>query len=923
MRVRFASLLLLIFLIASISVHASTEPNITIEPGPSTIGIGQTMQYSAEVTGLSTRSVAWAVNDVLGGNTTLGTISKTGLYQAPSKLATFSQKMIVSAVGSDAKTKGTVLVNVAPIGPAIRAVSPNPIAPGKYTVALHGIGFLPGAVARNGVIKLLTTYVSETQLTVTGDQATLATAAFQVSNPGTAWGPATLVPFRTHGAAPQISPASIYLHLGQSLQFTATATTFISSSGGTVAQSGYFVAPNQMPTSGIVTVIATGPGGFSSAKVILAGGPFAKISPATVSVPVGQKQQFTSMGAKQWTAEYGMISATGLYTAPTIWPKSGSDQIWVDGTQGTAIEKVKITPAVPAIKSVSSNGQLPLGQFSMTVYGDNFSPASWVEINGLSVPTVYFKGELRVSGFFSKPGPGTVIVSNYNLSSKPYPIQIGLIKPKVSPAAARRFLEQAAFGPTPNDAENLQAMGFQNWLNWQFSMPQVSNYKGVTAQYGGMPEQFLTNAVGQPDQLRQRVAFALSQIFVTSLDELSNPNMISYQDMLLGDAFKDYRQIMADVTLSPAMGQYLNIANNAKADPAAGSLANENFAREMMQLFTLGTSMLNPDGTVQLDATNIPVPTYSQFTVTEFARVYTGWTYAPAGGKSAAWNTGVNNYGQLVPIADQHDPGSKQLLNGYVSPANASPLADLNNALNNIFSHSNIGPFVSTQLIQHLVKSNPSPAYVARVAKAFNNNGSGVKGDMKAVISAILLDPEARANDEGGDDLPADGHLQEPALYIAGMVRAFAGQMNDKNYYHWEMQSMGEDVFSSPSVFNYFAPNFGVPDTSLLGGEFQIYSPNNAVVRANEVSTLFSQWSNPLQTFGPGTSVNLAPFLYLASNPAQLVAALDLTLTHGKMPAAMKEAIETAVEGETGGALKRVEKGSYLILTSSYYNVWH
>ena len=451
----------------------------------------------------------------------------------------------------------------------------------------------------------------------------------------------------------------------------------------------------------------------------------------------------------------------------------------------------------------------------------------------------------------------------------------------------------------------------------------MSNYKAVKAAYGGMPEQFLTNAVMQPDQLRQRVAFALSQIFVTSLDELSNANMITYQDMLLSDAFSNYQQIITDVALSPGMGQYLNIANNAKANPTTGSLANENFAREAMQLFTLGTSLLNDDGTAQLDGNGLPIPTYSQFTVTEFARVYTGWTYAPAAGKSPKWNTWVNNYGPLVPIADQHDSGSKQLLNGFVSPAGITPKADLINAIRNIFNHPNIAPFVSKLLIQHLVKSNPSPAYVGRVAEVFKNNGSGVRGDMKAVIAAILLDTEARANDEGGDDQPTDGHLQEPALFIAGLVRAFGGEMNDQNYYHWELQNMSEDLFSSPSVFNYFAPSYGVPGTSLQGGEFQIYSPNNAVVRANQVSVLFNQWSNPVQTFGPGTTVNLAPFLYLAPDPPHLVAALDLTLTHGTMPAEMREILTTAVAGETGGNLRRVEKACYLILTSSYYNVWH
>jgi uncharacterized protein (DUF1800 family) len=290
----------------------------------------------------------------------------------------------------------------------------------------------------------------------------------------------------------------------------------------------------------------------------------------------------------------------------------------------------------------------------------------------------------------------------------------------------------------------------KKWLAEQFAMPQVSNYNSITSSQGGMPAHFLTMAVSNPDQLRQRVAFALSQIFVTSIDKVIwNQTMVPFQNMLLADSFTNYRQIMGDVTLSGAMGQYLDMGNNAKADPTIGSAANENYAREIMQLFTLGTNLLNIDGTSMLDGNGLPIPTYSQFNITEFARVYTGWTYAPADGVTTRWNTFYNSNGPMVPYAPEHDSGSKQLLNGVVSPAGLTPQQDLNNALDNIFNHPNIGPFVARQLIVHLVKSNPSPAYIGRVAAAFNNNGKNVRGDMQAVVSAILLDPEARANDEG------------------------------------------------------------------------------------------------------------------------------------------------------------------------------
>ncbi|HMD47987.1 MAG TPA: DUF1800 family protein, partial [Bryobacteraceae bacterium] len=563
------------------------------------------------------------------------------------------------------------------------------------------------------------------------------------------------------------------------------------------------------------------------------------------------------------------------------------------------------------------------GIFTTTITGSGFTAASAAALNGIALGTSFANGALTVTGFYGVSGTANMTVSNGTSVSKPFPVQVGLANAQVSAAAARRFLEQAAFGPTPADAANVQSLGFSGWLTQQFSMPQVSNYTSITSSQGGMQSLFLTNAVMNSDQLRQRVAFALSQIFVTSLQKLIwNDNMVLFQNMLLADAFTNYRQIMADVTLSPAMGQYLDMANNAMADPATGSLANENYARELMQLFTIGTQMLNADGSPQLSG-GLPIPTYSQSTIAEFARVYTGWTYAPAAGQPVQWNAYINSNGPMVPYPPEHDSGSKQLLNGFVSPAGITPRQDLNNALDNVFNHSNAGPFVGKLLIQHLVKSNPSPAYISRVAAAFSDNGQGVRGDMQAVISAILLDPEARANDNGGADQAGDGHLQEPALFIAGMIRAFGGQMTAQNYFPWDLVNLNQDLFNAPSVFNFYSPTYAVPGTTILGPEFEIHTPNNAIWRANIVSGLFSQWSNPVQSYGPGTTVDLTPFVPLATTPATLVNALDLTLTHGTMPPGMKSQIVSAIAADTGAPLQKVEHACYLILTSSYYNVWH
>jgi uncharacterized protein (DUF1800 family) len=357
----------------------------------------------------------------------------------------------------------------------------------------------------------------------------------------------------------------------------------------------------------------------------------------------------------------------------------------------------------------------------------------------------------------------------------------------------------------------------------------------------------------------------------------------------------------------------------------------------VLQLFSIGTVLLNQDGTTILDTSVTPpvgMPAYNQTTITEFAREFTGWGYAPPAGQTAQWNAFLNNAtSPMMAFPAYHDTGAKNLLNGHVAAGIVSgqnpttyQVQDLQNALANIASHPNVAPFISKQLIQHLVKSNPSPAYVQRVAGVFIQSN----GDMKSVIKAILLDQEARANDDTwgltaaqGGDQTSDGHLQEPALMLPGLVRAFGGTMTTANYYASNMASMGEDIYNPASVFNYFSPSYTVGGTGgLKGPEFQIDNANNVILRENMVASLFSQYSNPIASYGPGTQVDLTPFLPLAGTPA-LIDAVDLCLTHGRMPAAMKQTISQAVTAEGGGQLHMVQTAIYLVLQSSYYTVWH
>ncbi|MEP6714728.1 MAG: DUF1800 family protein [Terriglobia bacterium] len=895
---------------------------IVISPRYINVGVGQTAQY--QVTGVA--SPIWAVSNAVGGNATYGTISATGLYTAPAVIPANSP--LVEVMDAARKVLAAVYVNVAPAGPPITAISPNPIPAGNFTITVTGAGFKSGAiVSLNGTANLPTTFVSATTLKASGWQGA-GSASFYVMNPGSLWGHGFAIQFVQGGPPPpqSISPASMSLNFGATQQFTSANASSWSATSGTVSATGFYTAPASQPPVNPVKVTATGPGGTATALVTVLNPNPQVIVPAAVTLNLGATQQFTSIGATAWTAVSGSITATGLYTGPASVPAGGTDTVTVTGPNGKATAAITLIPPVPTISAVGANGQLPLGAFAVTITGTGFTNVSIARLGTTALNTTAFTAStLSVSGFSATSGTVNLTVSNGAATSPPFPVQVGIPNAQVSAAAARRFLEQAAFGPTPTDAAHVQAVGFQAWLNEQFAMAPVSNYNANAASsQGGLNETFLTNAVMNSDQLRQRVAFALSQVFVTSINTLIwNQAVIPYQQMLMADSFGNYRQLLGDVTLSPAMGQYLNMANNAKANAAAGSVANENYAREILQLFSIGTTLLNPDGSIQLDANNLPAAAYTQSTITEFARAFTGWTYAPPAGSPVNWNVYPTQNGPMVVYAPMHDNGAKTLLNGYVSPAGVSAQQDLTNALDNIFGHANVGPFIGRQLIQHLVKSNPGPAYVSRVAAAFDDNGNGVRGDMKAVITAILLDPEARANDNGGSDQPTDGHLQEPALFIAGIVRAFGGQMTPQNYFSWDLYNLGQVLYDAPSVFNYYSPNYRIPGTTLKGGEFQIGTPDRAVYRANIVAGLFGGWNNPIATYGPGTTVDLTPFVALAAQPATLVAALDLTLTHGAMPAAMKQALINAVTAEQGGNVARVQTGVYLILTSSYYSVWH
>ncbi len=496
----------------------------------------------------------------------------------------------------------------------------------------------------------------------------------------------------------------------------------------------------------------------------------------------------------------------------------------------------------------------------------------------------------------------------------------------MSGTAAARFLEQATWGPTQGSVAELERVGINQWLKAQFALntsdipdqPLVASDGKPNRDLAPVQEAFFANAVNGRDQLRQRVAFALSQIWVVSAESGVNVAYAypPYWRIFRDNAFGNYRDVIKAVTLNPAMGRYLNMANNNKADAATGTAANENYARELMQLFTLGLNQLNMDGTPVVDGNGAPVATYDQTVVTNMAKVFTGWTYPTAPGKKARENNPPYYLGRMFAVEAEHDTSAKTIFGGNTIPAGQTAEQDLDMVIEDLMKQPTMAPFVSQQLIEHLVTSNPSPGYVQRVASVFRDNGSGVTGDLKAVVEAILTDEEARAGDEASAAVdPVFGHLREPVLFLAGVLRGLNATLGSASRIDVYANQMGEDLFRAPSVFSYFSPQYRTSG-GLLGPEFQIYSTATAAARADVVNRML------YGHLDGSTKVDLTPFVEQAQQAGALAQAINTSFLHGAMSAGLEQAVETAAEA-AGTPLAKAQAGLYVALTSSEYQVIH
>ena len=511
---------------------------------------------------------------------------------------------------------------------------------------------------------------------------------------------------------------------------------------------------------------------------------------------------------------------------------------------------------------------------------------------------------------------------------------------------ASRFLAQATFGPTTAAIAELRDLGYNynSWIDREVAKPATPAAPLVVAALSSGQITAIANThnrrarnqvmISGNDQLRQRVAYALSQIFVISdnISAISNARdgSSSYYDMLAADSFGSFRQLLYDVTRHPMMGRFLSHYKNRKANPAAGTRPDENYAREVMQLLSIGLYRLNADGTYQTDGTGRPLDAYTNDQITEFARVFTGFTDESASNTGTGtgrtdFPSAAQNYTAPMRMWDlQHDTGAKTLLSypgarKPTLPANQSGLQDIDDAIDNLVEHPNTGPFIGRQLIQRLVTSNPSDGYVARVAAAFANNGRGQRGDMVAVIKAILLDPEARNLGFLAD--PEHGKLREPFVRVTHLLRAFrysvTGSLLPYDFGSAVSEStLGQYPLSAPSVFNFYLPDYEPPGAltaaGLVGPEFQILNSVFGIATPNSIYNL-------VHTNTGSFSLDLAPQAALADNAGALVDNIDLLLTHGTLSGATRTQVVNAVNGVTAAM---VPNGSTLALTKARLAVY-
>lgn len=861
----------------------------------STVRVSQTLQLGTE-TGVTGSPLTYWVNGVKGGNAQFGTVDSKGLYTAPALVPTPDNSVTITSLANafPQDTPGMAKVSVLNPIPIISSVTPSMFSEGTSTITIIGAQFIYGAqIFWNGVA-VPTTFVSNTELAASISAPNPGTYSLMVNNPDPGSANSAVV-------SEVVGPGKVVLVLQTNAGTTVRVT--------------------------------------NSVKIGL-----------TVSGTNNTGVTWTVNGTPAGNAQIGTIVANAdgsvTYTAPAIVPTPNNvvqlTAVSVDDPTVSISQNISVYNPIPILNSAAPMA-FDVGPSTVVLTGSNFINGAQVLMNGAPVPTTFNSGG-QLTATVSPTDPGDLDLQVLNPSPGPA-TSTDLIAqvngtppvPLVSPEDASRFLAQATFGATDGDIHHLSKIGYTAWMNEQFNIPatlhepvveqslvlnnplcavgDVKCNAALFVQNDGddayLEGSFWQQAIAGSDQLRQRVKYALTEQMVVSSQDFALAEMprgmANYYDVLGADAFGNFRQLLEDVTLNPMMGQYLSVMGNDKGDATRDP--DENYAREVMQLFTIGLYQLNPDGTQKLDQTGQPIPTYSNLDVMGLAKVFTGFSWNIPGDQSnTAWSNccayvGTGFGEDILPMQsfpNHHSTEEKDFL-GVTIPtqSNPDPVGDLKIALDTLFDHPNLPPFVCKQLIQHLVTSNPSPAYVGRVSAVFQDNGAGVRGDMKAVLTAILLDDEAR-NSAAASSNPQYGKVREALIRYVEWARAFTAQSRNGSYNLGSTEDpiygLGEMSLRSPSVFNWFAPGYVPPGTSiakagLLAPEMGMTDVSTVVGYLNYMQSAIGAGA----TTGPDVFSNYATEIGLAGTPDQLLDRINLLLMAGEMDGTLRGQILSAV----------------------------
>ena len=925
-----------ISLLSGCNSFTITDPGLfaAITAPSSTIRVNQQLQLSSQALSFGS-PMTFYVNGIQGGNQELGTINSKGLYTAPAVVPT-PNGVTITSIANNYPTfpPGSASISVLNPIPIIGAVTPSTFPEGAAQVVVNGSQFVYGAQIMWNGEAVPTTLNSDTELVAIIPAPNPGTFPLLVSNPNPGSANSATVPV-------VVGPGKVVLTLqtengsdvrvgnplNMALQVTGTAHT-----GVTLKVNGIAVGNAQ----------------------------------------VGKAVSNTD----------GSIT----YTAPLVVPTPNNVvQLTVTSDDNPAVsinQNISVLNPIPILNSANpATFNIGPPSTTVTLSGKDFISGAQVLVNGSPVSAQVGANGTSLTADIAPTEPGNLDLQVLNPIPGPATSAdlIALVngtppQPVVSPEDASRFLQQATFGATDADIRHLSMIGYPAWLNEQFTMsptPQepfveqsvilnnppcaASNVKcnaALFVQNSGdeiyVQDAFWQQSLAANDQLRQRVKFALSELFVISSESNFGVQSMprgeaNYYDLLGKDAFGNFRQLLEDVTLNPMMGQFLSMLGNDKGN--ATTDPDENYAREVMQLFTIGLYQLNDDGTQKLDSTTgLPIPTYSNTDVMGLAAVFTGFSWnIPGNDTDTAWSNccayvGPGHGEELLPMqsfAGHHSTATKSFLGQTIgAPGNPGVDGDLKIALDTLFNHPNLPAFFSKQMIQRLVTSNPSPAYVARVAGVFKDNGHGVRGDLKAVITAILTDTEAR--DSAADFTnPQYGKVREPLLRYTAWARAFTAQSRTGSYDTGSTEDpiygLGEMVLRSPTVFNWFAPGYVPPGTSieaakLVAPEMQITDVSTVVGYLNYMQNAIG--SNATQ--GPDVFSNYETEMKLAATPGPLLDRINLLLMAGEMDSTLYGQILDAInsieipagdQNAINAALaNRVQTAIYLTMASPSYS---